>query len=222
MILVVKIKFLVQKIRMTLFPTLHVKEVKRYFADGGDERFRFNFDLNENSLVIDLGGYKGQWASDIFSKFLCKILIFEPVLSYSYKISDRFKANNKIEVFSIALGDVKKTELIGISDDGSSSFVESNEYQKMEFEDVANFFSSHNIFNVDLLKINIEGGEYVLLSRLIETGLIKNIRQIHVQFHDFVPDAEKKMAQLQHKLSLTHELKLQYKFVWENWVLRNK
>jgi FkbM family methyltransferase len=217
-----KIYGLLKKVRIGLFPTLHQREVQRYFKDGGDDRFRFDFDLDEDSLVIDLGGYKGQWASDIFAKYLSRILVFEPVASYSDKIADRFKANNKIEVFCLALGDAKKTEQIGISDDGSSLFVKSQTHEKIEFEDVAVFFDSHNVRKVDLLKINIEGGEYALLSRLIETGLIKNINQIHVQFHDFVPNAEARMAELQQKLLLTHELQLQYKFVWENWVLRNK
>ena len=217
-----RIYFFLKKTRMFLFPTLHHKEVIRYFKDGGDDRFRFDFDLDKEAIVIDLGGYKGQWASDIFAKYLCRILVFEPVASFSDKIADRFKANSKIEVFCLALGDSKKTELIGISDDGSSFFVKSQLHVQMEFEDVAEFFGTHNIGYVDLLKINIEGGEYELLSRLIETGLIHSINQIHVQFHDFVPNAEARMADLHQKLLLTHDLKLQYKFVWENWVLRTK
>lgn len=215
------IKTLNNRVQIKYFPTLHQKEAERYFADGGDGQFRLDFDhLTENSLVFDLGGYKGQWASDIYSKYNCKVLIFEPVSTYYKKIVDRFKLNKKIEVFQLALGDSKKTEEIGLSDDGSSEFIKSGSTDIMEFEDVLEFFRKHNIDRINLLKINIEGGEYVLLRRLIETGLIKTIDQIHVQFHDFVPDAENQMNKICAELAITHNLTLQYKFVWENWVLK--
>ncbi|MGY3211139.1 hypothetical protein [Mucilaginibacter sp. HD30] len=53
-------------------PSIHDREVARCFADGGDEMFRYTFDLTSESLVIDLGGYLGQWASDIYTRYNCK------------------------------------------------------------------------------------------------------------------------------------------------------
>jgi hypothetical protein len=38
-----------------------------------------------------------------------------------------------------------------------------------------------------------------------------------VQFHDFVPNAEPRMRQIQQALAETHELTYAYPFVWENW-----
>lgn len=212
---------LCKKIKLKYFPTLHESEVKRYFKDGGDERFRFDFDyLNINSLVIDLGGYKGQWASDIYSKYNCNILIFEPVSFFYGNIVNRFKFNSKIKVFNLALGESRKIEQIGLVDDGSSQFVKSGDMDIMQFEDVAFFLNENKIDKIHLLKINIEGGEYGLLRRLIETDLIKKIENIHVQFHDFVPDAENQMNEINLQLQKTHKLSLQYKFVWENWNIR--
>ena len=43
------------------------------------------------------------------------------------------------------------------------------------------------------MKINIEGGEYELLERLIAADLIRKIDDIQVQFHNFVPDAAARM-----------------------------
>ena len=37
------------------------------------EKLRLDYNLNENSVVFDLGGYEVQWASDIFSKYLSSI-----------------------------------------------------------------------------------------------------------------------------------------------------
>ena len=79
----------------------------------------------------------------------------------------------------------------------------------------------YNIERIDLMKINIEGGEYDLLEHLIKTGWIDKIINIQVQFHDFVENAEARMLAIQNDLAKTHELTYQYKFVWENWRLKD-
>ncbi len=206
------------KLRKILFPTKWEKEVKKYFADGGDDYFRYNFDLNDQSLVFDLGGYKGQWASDIYSQYNCRILVFEPVAYFANKIIDRFEKNSKIEVFPFALGAKKRKEQIGICEDGSSIFTQTKEMEIIEFEDVALFFAAFEMREVDLMKINIEGGEYELLTRLIETGIIRQIKQIQVQFHNIESDSESKMNNICNQLAISHRPTFQYKFVWENWI----
>ena len=67
------------------------------------------------------------------------------------------------------------------------------------------------------MKVNIEGGEYELLEHLLDRALIGRIEHLQVQFHDFVPDAERRMKALQARLPLTHALEWQYEFVWESW-----
>ena len=52
----------------------------------------------------------------------------------------------------------------------------------MEFKKASDYIKG----KIDLLKINIEGGEYEVLENLIENDLIKNIDNIQIQFHDFV------------------------------------
>ena len=213
-----KMNWIVKKIRMKFFPTKWEQEVQKYFADGGDDHFRYDFDLHDQSIVFDLGGYKGQWASDIYSRYNCRILVFEPVSYFANKIKEKFKKNAKIETYCLALGANKREEGIGICADGSSIFTASQEMQTIEFEDVASFFNQFNIGEVDLMKINIEGGEYELLTRLIETGLIKQIKQLQIQFHNLEADSEFKMNTICENLALSHKPTFQYKFVWENWV----
>lgn len=72
------------------------------------------------------------------------------------------------------------------------------------------------------MKVNIEGGEYELLTRLIVTGYIKTIKQIQFQFHNIDPDSESKMRGICTDLTLTHRPTFQYKFVWENWIRLDK
>ena len=36
----------------------------------------FLFELDKNSIVLDLGGYKGDWANEIYRRYGCNIFIF--------------------------------------------------------------------------------------------------------------------------------------------------
>lgn len=165
-----------------------------------------------------MGGYKGQWASDIYARFNCRVLVFEPVQSFADKIKRRFERNSNIEVFSLALGESSREEEIALSDDGTSLFAKSLSTESIFFEDVTVFFKKHNIDSVDLMKINIEGGEYELMPSLLRSGLINKIKNIQIQFHNVSHDSECKMNMICNELSKTHRPTYQYKFVWENWV----
>ena len=53
------IKRIIAELRKRYFPTSYDRMVSRWYEDGGNERFRFDYDLEQNSLVVDLGGYAG-------------------------------------------------------------------------------------------------------------------------------------------------------------------
>ncbi|MBU0533513.1 MAG: FkbM family methyltransferase [Candidatus Omnitrophica bacterium] len=212
------LKKIITSLRVSMFPTEHDKEIKRWYSDGGDEKLRYNYDLDRDSLVMDMGGYKGQWASDIYASYNCRVLIFEPVKSFAEQIQRRFKNNPNIEVFCLALGKNRRQEIISLCDDGSSVYRDAPVKKTIQFEDVAEFFTKHDIKNIDLMKINIEGGEYELLPRLIETGLVNKIKNIQIQFHNVLTDSKAHMKRICSELSKTHKPTYQYKFVWENWV----
>jgi len=213
------IQFLI-KVRVYLLPTAQEKEVKRWFTDNPDENLRYIYDLSETSLVIDLDGYKGQWASDIYARYNCNILVFEPVKQFSDNIEKRFSHNPKISVYPFALGSEKRSEMISINNDATSVFSKSGEKQKINFESLKDFFERHNIEHIDLLKMNIEGGEYEILPLLIELGIVNNIKNLQIQFHKISSDSENEMHKIQEQLSKTHTTTFDYKFVWQNWTLK--
>lgn len=193
---------------------------KPWFKHNGDKTLRLNYDLKETSVVFDLGGYEGQWSSDIFSKYCCNIYLFEPHKEYANKIKERFEKNSKIKVFEFGLSNKDETLELNISADGSSLFKTTTEKVKIELKDAVAFFNKLKLDFIDLIKINIEGGEYDFLEAIVNSTHIKSIKNIQVQFHDFVPDAKVRMNAIQEKLSLTHSLTYQYEFVWENWLLK--
>ncbi len=90
----------------------------------------------------------------------------------------------------------------------------------IQLKKASKFFEENKISSVDLMKINIEGGEYDLLEHLMSTNLVKAIKNLQIQFHDFFPDSRERMKKIQEALEHTHKLTYQYEFVWENWELR--
>jgi len=67
-------------LRRVICPTTIDKNIHMWHNIDGDRTLRLNYDmLDEKSIVLDIGGYKGDWASSIFSKYCCTIHVFEPV-----------------------------------------------------------------------------------------------------------------------------------------------
>jgi len=132
-------------IKKKYFPSEFDKEINRWFNDDGDSTKRLYYNITENSLVIDLGGYKGQFASDIFSKYLCNIFIFEPISDFYKILKERFERNRKIQVFNIALGNEDKEEIFYL-DNGSTSIINRSNKgdtfkRKVMFRDIEVFFN---------------------------------------------------------------------------------
>lgn len=222
-----------QKTIRVLSPTVKAEEVKEeqpsiqsirvipWFKDNGDKTHRLNYDLDAGSVVFDLGGYEGAWASEIYCLYGSSIYIFEPYEVYFKNIKAKFLHNQQVRVFQYGLSKKTETTQLSLADNSSSIFLKSENSVDIKLVDAADFLKQYNITQIDLMKINIEGGEYDLLEHLIATGDIVKVKNIQVQFHDFVYNAAQRMKAIQTNLQKTHELTYQYEFVWENWKLKN-
>lgn len=190
---------------------------RRWRADGMEVK-RMQFDnLTPDSVVFDVGGFQGNWAADIHSRYGARVHIFEPHPVFADKIRDRFQGNAAIITHSIALG--SQPGELNLSDDGdaSSSFRDAKHSVKGQIESVAQFFREHDIPQIDLIKINIEGGEYDLLPALMAADIMPRIDILQVQFHLFTKDDIKRRDQIRAALSKTHSCDWNYDFVWEQW-----
>lgn len=215
------IKKTFRKFKEKHFPSPYQREVQRWWADGGDYALRFDYDLLPESLVLDLGGYRGQWASDLFGRYGCNIIVFEPVKKYADLIADRFAKNPKITCHQIALGAREMEATIYVSENESSIFHGPGCGESIRIVDAASWLDKNNIDKIDLIKINIEGGEYDLMDRLIEVGRVSKMKNIQIQFHDVEKDSRDRMDSIRRELSRTHTPTYQYDFVWENWALKS-
>jgi FkbM family methyltransferase len=202
-----------------LYQPEQARRVRAWERDAGDRTLRLDYDLGARSVVLDVGGYEGQWASDIYAAYRCRIHVLEPIEIQAAHIGRRFARNPDIQVHAVGMAGTTRTAAMAVLHSASSTFKTSagRDVERVTLVDAAEFFAKHDLELVHLMKINIEGGEYELLERLIETGLVDRLRDIQIQFHDFVPNAEARCAAIQTALSATHEPTYQYPFVWENW-----
>jgi len=83
-------------------------------------------------------------------------------------------------LFHCGLSDGEKEIEINLSNDASSTFgAKGGEVENIKLIRLVDFLESNDLEKVDLIKINIEGGEYELLEDVIESGkssLFENIQ----------------------------------------------
>lgn len=197
------------------------RELERWYKEDPHDfkKSDFNF-LTPNSVVFDLGGYLGQWSSDIAARYNCNIYIFEPVKEYAQLIQERFSKNAKIHVFQKGLAQQSTRAYIKI-DKFASRLSDSSTKENtapIELEEFNGFLLQHDIHQIDLMKINIEGAEFDLLDYLIATNTIHRVKALLIQFHNFVDNHEYRRNQIQEKLAATHQKIFDYPFVWELWI----
>lgn len=209
---------LIQKTYRHFFPRPKSERelvVEAWERDHGDKTLRLTYPLAPDDTVWDVGGYEGQWTSDIFAKYQPTIHVFEPVARFADAIRERFAANNRIHVHQYGLSDHNKAADISLIGDRASTFVTDTQHEQAQFRSASTVVDE--LGTPALIKLNIEGGEYPLLEDLIASGKIRDIAHIQVQFHDFVPDAVDRMERIQQALAQTHTRTYHYPFVWESW-----
>jgi FkbM family methyltransferase len=133
----------------------------------------------------------------------------------------RFARNPRIQVHEFGLAGSTREESLFPADAGSSIFLDrigKGDRISIHLVRAQDFLDGLRLDRIDLMKVNIEGGEYELLEHLLETGWIEKIQNICVQFHEeVVPGALERMHAIQQGLARTHRQTFQFEFVWENW-----
>jgi len=200
---------------------LHEIAINKWFYDDGDNTLRLNYpSLSDDSIVFDVGSYLGDFSHKINMKYGCQCYLFEPHQKFEKKSRKLFFGNSKIKIFNYGLSNKDSISTLIDSNDASSFLIEKmpkkNTLECM-LKDFMSVVRDLNIDKIDLLKINIEGGEYDLLSHIIKNKFHTRINSFQIQFHNFIPEAHKKRDSIIKELSKTHHRTWNYEFVWENW-----
>jgi len=186
-----------------------------YFYPPSIHSIVIDYALNDGDVVLDIGGYRGAWTDALLNRNSgCQYFIFEPVKEFYDVIKSRFKTISNVITLNVALSNYTGRAKMAVVGEGSHI---TNTGVEIETQDVADFFKEYMINTVALASINIEGHEFTLLPRLIETGLVKKIEKLQIQFHSEYPNAVSLRDKIREQLALTHTEVYCYPFVWESW-----
>jgi FkbM family methyltransferase len=193
------------------------KSSNDWFTEGCYDTLWIDHDINENSTVLELGGYKGRWVEKIKQKYNPRIFVLEPIKEYYEGLYNRF-SSEKITVLNVGVSTVDKFVEFSVKDDSTSQYIKSNSSQLVELWSIDRLLELTG--DVDLVQMNIEGEEYPILEYLIETGLIHKFKRLMIEFH-FERDESfaKKRSMIQEKLSkIGYEKLWDYNWFFEYWV----
>ena len=198
--------------------TLNSNEIGRWFNDRGDYTHNITYDLNENSIIMDLGGYTGVWAQQMIEKYNPNVYILEPVTNFYEGMVSRFSNNDKVRLMNVGIGVEDKDGVIFMGGDGSSSNLINGNGVNVKFNTIDTILNNFGLEYVDLIQINIEGDEYPLLENMISTGSINKFKNIQIQFHLGIEnDVERRNNIRQNLLLNGFKINFDYPFVWESW-----
>jgi FkbM family methyltransferase len=210
-----------RRVRRVFWRTTMERSHERWVADRGDERLRLDYPLDRSSVVLDVGGYEGRWAEQVAARFGCDLHVFEPVPAYADAIEARLGPGHGVTVHRYGLAGRDGEVAFTLAADGSSALRGIGTPVRVPMRAAAGVFDELGLVRVDLMKVNIEGGEYELLEHLLDRGLMPRIVHLQVQFHDFVPRAAARMDAILTRLAATHAPAWRYPFIWESWTRRS-
>ena len=190
-------------------------EFDKWFSENA-EHLRYDYNLSEKSVVMDLGVYEGEFSKQIHNKYNCTIYGFEPVKVFFTETNKNLSLFNKIHLFNYGIGDKSRLETICINTDKSSIYSKIGTKETIQIKSIKEVMEEIKITDVDLIKINVEGAEYEILDAILNYGLINKFKNIQIQFHDFFPNAEYRRNSIRQRLHKTHDVTYCYEFVWEN------
>lgn len=192
--------------------------VAKWFTDKGDYTHNINYDLNENSSIMDFGGYTGIWAQQMIIKYNPYVYIVEPIQEYFNILTTKFSTNTKVHLLEVGVSCQDEIKKMFVGGDASSSNFQTENSVDVNFYKVETLLKKWNLKKVDLLQINIEGDEYPLLECMLKTGTINNFENIQVQFHlGIEDDIQRRNNILEGLISNGFKNKFDYPFVWESW-----
>ena len=185
-------------------------------AIAPNDHLRYEYPLHQDAVVIDAGGYLGDFATEINARYNAHVFVYEPIPDFCQKIDQRLGENSKVQTICAGLGATAQQVTMSLDEESTSAHLGQGDLdvQVLAFDQE---MKRLGIKHIDLMKINIEGGEYDLIDHLFATGWIDRITDLQIQFHDFVPEAQARRDAIRQRLSRTHQSTYCVDFVWENW-----
>jgi FkbM family methyltransferase len=188
----------------------------QFFYDGYDDLLTNDFELNSDDLVLILGAYKGNSAKKWIEKYSAQLYLVEPVPEFIEELKKLFDKVNSVRIIPFAFSDRNEILRLSVLDARTSQFIKTDsmiEVQSLDIVSELNKFPKYP----KVIECNIEGGEYKVLYRLIESKTLDQIDHFLIQFHNYDIESEVDRATIRLELSKTHKLMYNYDWIWERW-----
>lgn len=179
--------------------------------------------IDGSAVVFDVGAYVGDWSQKLWDRCQPTIYAFEPAPGPFRSVVQRFEGNDRVHPFEWGLGAEDATATLALAAAGSSIYDDEGAMGKVDvtIRDVVGVLDQLGLERLDLLKVNIEGGEYDLFDRLDEAGWLPRIDHILVQFHEWHPKAYRRRRRNRRAFAASHREVWGWSWVWEYWQRRD-
>lgn len=191
---------------------------RQWKRENGPSRLYDYAALQSGTVVLDFGGFRGEWTDMVLTaQPKANVHVFEPHPGFADALNARFGKDPRVHVHPFALGSDDGVLHLSDAGDASSAVADHGKSFEAPVVSVTRFFASHDLPRIDLVKVNIEGGEYDLLPALIAAGVMSRIQRLQVQFHLFDPSLSPARDAIRADLARSHDCAWCYPFVWEEW-----
>ncbi len=190
------------------------------FYRAGGNSLLYDLPITSSDVIIDAGGYTGEWTSGALVRYGCRSEILEPVPEFARVCNELFRRNSLVRVHISALGAVSGEMNLHLDGNASSAFVESDRKAPVvaPVSGVCEFIDSIGYPRIGCLKLNVEGAEYEVLERLLASGYIRRIDCLLIQFHRQPDNWSTRYQAIRTTLQETHHMEWGFEMVWEKWV----
>ena len=161
--------------------------------------------LNEEIVVVDLGACRGEFINELENVFKIKKAILVEANPTNFK---SLNPKENYVLYNKAVSEISNQDITFYEDtkspyNGSKIFNYFNGIEhKIKTISLEDLMFENNIDYIDILKIDIEGSEYEVMTNISDECYSK-IKQITVEFHDFVdPDLKVKTNEIITKLEM--------------------
>ena len=213
-----------------LYEAYDYRPSMRHFvvATRDNPEILFDVDLPEGAAVLDVGAYIGEWSEKVLQRAAERgpsdllVHAFEPEPHAFTRLEAGVGQDRRVHLHPVGLGGRDRAEQLAIGGPGSSVFIDGDTpgflgAADIELRDAGPMLSSLGVDRFDLVKINIEGGEFELLDRLHHSGWLARMGTVIIQFHEFGPDAYRGRRRNRKDLARTHRCTWNYAWVYERW-----
>lgn len=142
--------------------------------------------LTTESVVVDVGGYKGRWALQIAERYRSRLYVFEPQPWAAAVCREVLGERATVEGYGLGT----KNAVLPMEHwetDGCTFVTIGPRADFGELREIGEAFEEFGVAHIDLMMMNIEGYEYTLIPHMLDQGIYPD--RLMVQFHAFAdPD----------------------------------